>query len=72
VIVEVSPLGLTEPGEGELGELAVRLWRLEREAVRARYERLGVAVAEWRDGVGLESALEEVAAFRRYARQVRG
>jgi len=72
VIIEVSPLGLVEPAEGELGELALRLWRLEREAVRARYERLGIAVAEWRDGVELESALEEVAAFRRYARQVRG
>jgi uncharacterized protein (DUF58 family) len=72
VIVEVSPLGLVEPGEGELGELALRLWRLERQAVRARYERLGIAVTEWRDGVDLEAALEEVAAFRRYARRVRG
>jgi uncharacterized protein (DUF58 family) len=69
VIVEVSPLGL---GEGELGELALRLWRLERQAVRARYERLGIAVTEWRDGVELEAALEEVAAFRRDARRVRG
>jgi len=71
-IIEVSPLGLTGPGEDEIGELALRLWRLEREAVRARYERLGIAVAEWRDGVELEAALEEVAAFRRSARQVRG
>jgi len=71
-VVEISPVGLAEQGEGELGELALRLWRLEREAVRARYERLGIAVAEWRDGVELEAVLEEVAAFRRYARQVRG
>jgi uncharacterized protein (DUF58 family) len=71
-VVEVSPVELTKPGRGELGELAMRLWRLEREAVRARFERLGVAVAAWRPGVELEAVLEEVAAFRRSARRVRG
>jgi uncharacterized protein (DUF58 family) len=70
-IVEVSPLRHAAPPPGELGALAHRLWRLQREAVRARYERLGIAVAEWREDVPLDAVLEEVAAFRRFARHVR-
>jgi uncharacterized protein (DUF58 family) len=70
-VIEVSPLGHAEEPEGEFGALAHRLWRLQREAVRARYERLGIAVAEWRDDVPLDAVLEEVAAFRRFARHVR-
>ncbi|HYT26238.1 MAG TPA: DUF58 domain-containing protein [Actinomycetota bacterium] len=70
-VVEVSPVAHVAPGGGELGELAMRLWRLEREALRARYERLGIAVVAWRDDVELEAVLQEVAAFRRSARRVR-
>ncbi len=44
-IVEVSPVGFAEPGESESDQLAHRLWLLRREEIRARYERLGVAVA---------------------------
>jgi uncharacterized protein (DUF58 family) len=68
-IVEVSPLEHAGPPAGEFG--AHRLWRLQREAVRARYERLGIAVAEWREDLPLDAVLEEVAAFRRFARHVR-
>jgi hypothetical protein len=64
-------LPFTTPPPGEFGALAERLWRLQREAVRARYGRLGIAVVTWRDGVALDAVLEEVAAFRRYARHVR-
>jgi uncharacterized protein (DUF58 family) len=71
VVVEVSPLAYADPPDGEFGALAQRLWRLQREAVRARYERLGIAVAEWREDVPLDAVLEEVAAFRRFARHVR-
>ena len=42
-----------------------------RESLRARYERAGVPVVEWLDGVPLDVPLEEVAAFRRYAGPVR-
>jgi uncharacterized protein (DUF58 family) len=70
-VIEVSPLPFTTTPPGEFGALAERLWRLQREAVRARYERLGIAVVTWRDGVALDAVLEEVAAFRRYARHVR-
>jgi uncharacterized protein (DUF58 family) len=71
VVVEVSPVPFVDPGKGELAELSYRLWRLSREAMRARYERAGVPVVEWLDGVPLDVPLEEVSAFRRYARPAR-
>jgi len=72
VVVEVSPVPFVDPGKGTLADLSYRLWRLSRESLRARYERAGVPVVEWVDGVPLNVPLEEVAAFRRYARPVRG
>jgi len=71
VVVEVSPVPFVDPGSGELAELSYRLWRLSRESLRASYERAGVPVVEWIDGVPLNVPLEEVAAFRRYARRAR-
>jgi uncharacterized protein (DUF58 family) len=71
VVIEVSPVPFIEPGEGELAQLSYRLWRLSRESLRARYEQAGVPVIEWLDGVPLNVPLEEVAAFRRYARPAR-
>jgi uncharacterized protein (DUF58 family) len=71
VVIEVSPVPFVDPGKGELAELSYRLWRLSRESLRARYERAGVPVVEWRDGVPLDVPLEEVAAFRRHAGPVR-
>lgn len=71
VVVEVSPVPFVDPGKGELAELSYRLWRLSRESLRARYERAGVPVVQWLDGVPLDVPLEEVAAFRRYARPAR-
>ena len=66
-IVEVSPIGFTDPGESESDRLAHRLWVLRREEIRARYERLGVAVASWSDDAPLDAVLEGVRAFRRHA-----
>ena len=71
VVVEVSPVPFVQPGTDELARLSYRLWRLSRETLRARYERAGVPVVEWREGVPLNVPLEEVAAFRRFARPVR-
>ena len=48
VVVEVSPEDIVKPGDG-LDALAYRLWLLRRAALRARFERSGVAVAQWRD-----------------------
>ena len=66
VIVEVSPEEIVEPGEG-VDALAYRVWLLRRSALRARFERAGVAVARWTDEVPLDTGLEGVIAFRRGA-----
>jgi uncharacterized protein (DUF58 family) len=71
VVIEVSPVPFVEPGRDELSELAYRLWRLTRESLRRRYEEAGVPVVEWQAGEALEVVLEEVTAFRRYARPAR-
>jgi uncharacterized protein (DUF58 family) len=70
VVVEVSPEDVVEPGTG-LDALAYRLWLLRRAALRARFERSGVAVAQWRDAIPLDAGLEGVRASRRRARLVR-
>ena len=71
-VIEISPVPFSPPGdEQELDELAHRLWLLRRDALRRRYLRLGVPVAEWRDGVPLQAVLEEVRTFRRHARVTR-
>jgi uncharacterized protein (DUF58 family) len=70
-IVEVSPVGFAKPGDSEVDQLAHRLWLLQREEIRARYERLGVAVATWSDEQPLDAVLEGVRAFRRHARLAR-
>jgi uncharacterized protein (DUF58 family) len=71
VVVEVSPVPFVDEGAGELERLSYRLWRLSRAAMRARYQQAGIPVVEWIDGVPLNVPLEEVAAFRRYARPAR-
>jgi uncharacterized protein (DUF58 family) len=71
VVVEVSPVPFVKPGRDSLSQLAYRVWRLAREAQRARYEQAGVPVVEWREGAPLDVALEEVAAYRRFARPAR-
>ena len=68
IVVEVSPLELVAPEPGSSLELAYRLWRLSRDALRWRYEQVGVPVVTWREGVPLAAPLEEVNAFRHLAR----
>jgi uncharacterized protein (DUF58 family) len=68
VVVEVSPLELAAPAPGSSLELAHRLWRLSREALRWRYEQVGVPVVTWREDEPLAVPLEEVNAFRHLAR----
>ena len=68
IVVEVSPLELLEPDPASAAELAHRLWRLSREALRWRYEQVGVPIVSWREGVPLAAPLEEVNAFRHLAR----
>jgi uncharacterized protein (DUF58 family) len=70
VVIEISPLALLTAPHGEVGELADRLWRLRREAVRGRFERAGIPVAVWGDETSMAAALEEVSTYRRRARAV--
>ena len=65
-VIEVSPLPFVEPGDGELAQVAYRIWRLRRDAVRSRLLRAGVPVAVWDAETPLAHALEEVRSFRRY------
>jgi uncharacterized protein (DUF58 family) len=70
-VVEISPVPYVEAGRQAHEQLAYRIWHLKREALRGHYARAGVPVAVWNDDVPLAAALEEVRAFRRYARPVR-
>jgi uncharacterized protein (DUF58 family) len=69
-VVEVDPVPLVEPGQSEADRLAYRLWLLEREVLRARLVALGIGVATWGDDE-LDTVLEEVRTYRRYARLAR-
>jgi uncharacterized protein (DUF58 family) len=68
IVVEVSPLELLATDSAASPQLAHRLWRLSREALRWRYEQVGVPVVTWHEGVPLAAPLEEVNAFRHLAR----
>jgi hypothetical protein len=67
-VVEVSPITQSPPGSARGDVLAHRLWRLERDALRARLRALGIGVAAWDGDDQLAPALEEVNAFRRSMR----
>jgi uncharacterized protein (DUF58 family) len=68
-LLDVSPVALARPGPSASEALAHRLWVLQRNALKARFERLGVAVSEW-DGHGpLQIPLAGATGFRRRARQ---
>jgi uncharacterized protein (DUF58 family) len=69
-VVEVDPVPLVEPGRSETDKFAYRLWLLEREVLRARLVALGIGVATWGDAE-LDTVLEEVRTYRRYARLAR-
>ncbi|MGH3102926.1 MAG: DUF58 domain-containing protein [Gaiellaceae bacterium] len=70
-IVDVSPVPFAVAGAEEADELAHRLWRHRRAALRYRFERAGVPVVEWREGEALAGPLEEASAYRRHARVAR-
>jgi uncharacterized protein (DUF58 family) len=72
VVVEMSPLAFAAGDADSLDALATRFWRIWRDSVRFRFEELGVAVVQWDSQVPLAAAIEEVRAFRRFARIVSG
>lgn len=71
-IVELAPEAYLRPGRREPELLAYRVWVLEREAIRARYQALGIPIVLWHPDRPFQAALEEAAGFRRQARLARG
>ena len=69
-VLEVDPVPLVQPGPSESDRLAYRLWLLEREVIRSRLAALGIGIATWGER-DLDTALEEVRTYRRYARLAR-
>ncbi len=69
VVIELRPEGYLADPSDEFGVSARRLWQLRRAQLRDRLQRLGVPIATWTVGEPLDAALEEVRAFRRYARR---
>jgi uncharacterized protein (DUF58 family) len=68
VVVELAPQPFMEEPRGELAAIARRIWKLKRDALRARFREAGVPVAVWDEERDLAVALEEVSQFRRRAR----
>jgi hypothetical protein len=69
-VVVVDPIPLVEPGRSEVERAAYSLWLLEREVLRWRLESRGIGVGVWGDDA-LDTVLEEVGTFRRYAHPLR-
>jgi uncharacterized protein (DUF58 family) len=69
VVLEISPIPQALHANAQSQPPALRLWRLQRDALRARIETLGIPVARWEPPhTGLELAIEEVITLRRHAR----
>ncbi|HET9324245.1 MAG TPA: DUF58 domain-containing protein [Gaiellaceae bacterium] len=70
-VIEISPVPFAPPSEEKIDPLVERLWLLRRAARRTAFHALGMPAVEWREGDALQSAIEEVAAFRRAAHLAR-
>jgi uncharacterized protein (DUF58 family) len=70
-IIEISPAPYMPAPRDLADDLALRIWRLDRELLRDRFRRLGIPVATWTEGQPLEQPVREVQAFRRAARLAR-
>jgi uncharacterized protein (DUF58 family) len=71
-VIDVSPVPFTQRPPSGLDSIAYDIWTLRRDALRHRLRSTGVAVVEWDNELPLQAVLEEVRAFRRYARHARG
>jgi uncharacterized protein (DUF58 family) len=69
-VVDVSPVPYAADQHHNGDDLAWRLWTMWRQALRHRYERVGVPVVEWSNERSLLAAIEEVTAFRQRTRFV--
>jgi uncharacterized protein (DUF58 family) len=64
-IVELPADEFLDPPDGDVERIARRIWLLQREAVRARFERHGVAVVRWHPEEPIGHAITEVTTYRR-------
>ncbi len=70
-VIDVSPVPFVARPSTGLDAIAHDIWVMQRDAIRHRLQRAGVAVVEWREERPLQSVLEEVREFRRYTRHAR-
>jgi uncharacterized protein (DUF58 family) len=68
-VIEVSPEPFAAPKAGRAGEIAYRLWLLQREALRTRLQELGAPVTRWRDDEPLQAPLATTAEIKRRLRR---
>ncbi|MDP9331676.1 MAG: DUF58 domain-containing protein [Actinomycetota bacterium] len=69
-VIDVSPVPPAPTQADPIANLARRVWLMERQVLRRRLQRIGVAVSEWREDEFLQQPVWEVEAFRRSARLV--
>jgi uncharacterized protein (DUF58 family) len=69
-VIDVSPVVAGPEPDDPIDRLASRMWGMERDRLHRDLRRIGVSVAEWRDGEDLQRAVWEVEASRRSARLV--
>ena len=68
-VIDVSPVPTERsPSDDPVSDLAYRIWTMERETLHRDLRRVGISVAEWRDGDHLQRAVWEVEASRRGGR----
>jgi len=68
-IVEVPPEEFIAGSESGTGDLARRIWLLEREATRSRFARHGIPLVRWEPGTSLQAALVSIERRERRARR---
>jgi uncharacterized protein (DUF58 family) len=66
--IDVSPVATGPAPDDPIDLLASRVWAMERDRLHRDLRRVGISVAEWRDGEDLQRAVWEVEASRRSAR----
>jgi len=70
-VIDISPLPFVRKPPGDLGDLAWRVWRLQREQLGSQYRAMGVPVVEWAGDRSVDEVLAQIREVRRYARTVR-
>lgn len=69
VVLEITPERFLPRSGRRLDPLAVRVWGMLRSARRRSLERAGLIIVEWPEGVELETVLNRVREYRRFARR---